>query len=153
MINDIVLKIKRVTETAKLPTKAHPTDACFDLYCDEDIKEGDKYIVIPARESVILHTGIQTEIPVGYFAPVFSRSGMGFKQDIRLANCVGVIDADYRGEWMVKLVNDSNEPRIIQSGDKIAQFTILPVLDIQLEEVDELETTERGTGGFGSTGK
>lgn len=144
------VNIKLLTQTAKMPTKAHNTDACFDLYCDEP---GYDNIIIPAEGSVILHTGIQTEIPEGYFAPVFSRSGMGFKQDIRLANCVGVIDADYRGEWMIKLVNDSNEFRVIHHGDRIAQFAILPVVDCTLNQVNELSTSDRGAGGFGSTGK
>ena len=144
----ISLKVKKLTSTAKIPTKAHNTDACFDLYCD------NKYdIIIQPHCSEVLSTGIQTEIPEGYFAPVFSRSGMGFKQGLRLCNSVGVIDADYRGEWMVKLVNDSEIPAVIHPGNKIAQFTLLPVLDINIEDVEELSDTERGEGGFGSTGK
>lgn len=144
------IKFKRLTKSMTVPTKAHSTDACFDLYVDEPC---DKPFIIEPHSSCVFHTGFATEIPVGYFAPVFSRSGIGFKKGLRLCNSVGVIDADYRGEWMVKLVNDSDEPQVVQHGDKIAQFTILPVLDCVLEEVEELDNTERGVGGFGSTDK
>ena len=144
-----MFKVKKVLSNAKLPTRAHDTDACFDLYNAET-----EEVIIPPEGSAVFHTGIAVEIPAGYFAPVFSRSGMGFNQDLRLANCVGIIDAGYRGEWMVKLVNDSDKyQRVIEPGDRIAQFTILPLLYIELVEVDELTDTDRGEGGFGSTGK
>lgn len=167
MNETLKIKVKRLTETAKMPTKAHETDACFDLYCDMPdahfgtfVEDGAKVkqvvemgVRLNPHESAVLNTGITTEIPVGYFCPVFSRSGMGFKQGLRLANSVGVIDADYRGEWMVKLVNDSDKIQVVHHGDKIAQFTILPVYQCDLVEVDELSSTERGEGGFGSSGK
>ena len=147
MIN---IKVKRLTETAKIPTKAHNTDACYDLYVDG---EPAAYTVIKPHEAITFNTGISTEIPEGYFAAVFARSGLGIKHNLRPSNCVGIIDADYRGEWKVALYNDSNEYRTIGVGERVAQFAILPVLETTLEEVNELTETERGEGGFGSTGK
>ena len=164
------IKIRKISENATLPTKAHDTDACFDIYadCTHDVyyewamnKElnlpefvwRDKGVKIDPGKSVTIHTGFATEIPKGYFATVFCRSGMGIKRHLRLSNSVGIIDSDYRGEWMVALHNDGLEPQVINHGDRIAQFTILPVLDVNLEEVDELNDTDRGDGGFGSSGK
>lgn len=163
------INIKRLTDTATIPTKAHPSDACFDLYADcPDSIYGDfvtdddglnlryvfglKGIKIEPGESVTINIGISTEIPEGYFAAVFCRSGMGIKRHLRLSNSVGIIDSHYRGEWMVCLHNDGRDSQIIHHGDRIAQFAILPVLDINLNEVDELSNTDRSTGGFGSTG-
>ena len=138
------VKIKRLTETAIIPTKAHSTDACFDLYAD------DEAVIAPGK-SATLHTGITTEIPNGFFAAVFPRSGMGIKRHLRLSNSTGIIDSDYRGEWVVSLHNDGNETQVINKGDRVAQFAILPVLDAKLIE-SELTETDRGTGGLGSTG-
>lgn len=161
------IKLKRLTDSATIPTKAHPTDACFDLYadCPEDrciivINESTNApklieangIKIPAKEAVTIHTGISTEIPEGYFAAVFCRSGMGIKRHLRLSNSVGIIDSHYRGEWLVALYNDGDEWQIIHHGDRIAQFAILPVLDINLKEVAALSETDRSGCGFGSTG-
>lgn len=164
------IKIKRLTETAIVPTKAHSTDACFDIYadCPNDkyetasgvykesygtfvIETGDG-IAIEPRNAVTIHTGFATDIPDGYFAAVFPRSGMGIKRHLRLSNSTGIIDSSYRGEWMVALYNDGEETQIIHHGDRIAQFTLLPVLDVKLDEVEELNETERGQGGFGSSG-
>lgn len=167
MIN---IKIKKVDENTILPTKAHDTDACFDIYAN---LIGEKYndlvlnestgevssieyknaVKIDPGKSVCIHTGFCTEIPEGYFAPVFCRSGMGIKRHLRLCNSVGIIDSSYRGEWVVALHNDGEEPQIINHGDRIAQFAILPVLDMNLEEVTELTNTDRGEGGFGSSGR
>lgn len=162
------IKLKRLTDSAIIPTKAHLTDACFDLYADcPDViycdiivnKDNSPEFVndipgvkIPPHTAVTLHTGIATEIPEGYFAAVFCRSGMGIKRHLRLSNSVGIIDSHYRGEWLVALYNDGIEQQIIHHGDRIAQFAILPVLDINLNEVDELSNTDRSIGGFGSTG-
>lgn len=162
------IKLKRLTDTATIPTKAHPTDACFDIYADcpeykyfdvvvnestnaPEFIEADGIKIKPG-ERVIIRTGFCTEIPEGYFAAVFCRSGMGIKRHLRLSNSVGIIDSSYRGEWLVALHNDGDENQIIHHGDRIAQFAILPVLDINLNEVDELSNTDRNTGGFGSTG-
>jgi len=163
------IKVKRLTETAKMPTKAHKTDACFDLYVDEPNSTYSDYeknpdtmklkfvsdipgIKIEPHSTVKLHSGISTEIPSGYFCAVFPRSGLGIKQNLRLPNGTGIIDADYRGEWIIALFNDSDEQRIIHHGDRVAQFAVLPVPKVNLVEVDELTDTERGDGGFGSTG-
>ena len=97
---------------------------------------------------------MSTEIPVGYFAAVYGRSGMGIKQHLRPSNCVGIIDADYRGEWMVCLHNDGKETMEIKPGDRIAQFCLQEVLPVELVHVEEeLTSTERSTDGFGSTGR
>ena len=149
------VKVKLLTSTAKLPTKAHATDACFDIYADYMTEDSDtrNYIIEPGRWKNI-HTGISTEIPVGYFAAVYGRSGMGIKQHLRPSNCVGIIDADYRGEWMVCLHNDGKDVMEIKPGDRIAQFCLQEVLPVELVVVeDELTSTERSTDGFGSTGR
>lgn len=160
------VKIKRLTESATVPTKAHSTDACFDIYadCPNDKYEINKYvcgtfcietgdgIAVEPGKAVTIHTGFATDIPEGYFAAVFPRSGMGIKRHLRLSNSTGIIDSSYRGEWMVALHNDGEETQIIHHGDRIAQFTLLPVLDVRLDEVEELNETERGQGGFGSSG-
>lgn len=101
----------------------------------------------------MIRTGIQVEIPQGYFGAVFARSGLSTKQGLRPANCVGVIDSDYRGEIKIPLYNDSGSTREVHCGDRVAQMVILPYAKVELEEVDELDNTERGTGGFGSTGE
>lgn len=161
------IKIKRLTETATVPTKAHSTDACFDIYADcpnnkyevardaydVAITEYGEGIAIEPGKAVTIHTGFATDIPEGYFAAVFPRSGMGIKRHLRLSNSTGIIDSSYRGEWMVALYNDGKEAQIIHHGDRIAQFTLLPVLSITLTEVSELNETERGENGFGSSGK
>lgn len=159
--NMIDIKIKRLSETAILPTKAHITDACFDIYanCPNDIffdwdkREDINGVRIEPGQAVTIHTGFATTIPEGYFASVFPRSGMGIKRHLRLSNSTGIIDCSYTGEWMVALYNDGNETQVIKHGDRIAQFALLPVLDVQFNEVNELDETERGSGGFGSSGR
>ena len=149
------VKVKLLTPTAKLPTKAHTTDACFDIYADCKTEDSNtrNYIIEPGNWCNI-HTGISTEIPVGYFAAVYGRSGMGIKQHLRPSNCVGIIDADYRGEWMVCLHNDGKDVMEIKPGDRIAQFCLQEVLPVELVSVEEeLTSTARSKGGFGGTGK
>ena len=97
-------------------------------------------------------TWIAIECPKGYFAGIFARSGLATKQGLRPANCVGVVDSDYRGEIIVAIHNDSDKIRYIENGDRIAQLIIIPYLSVELEKVKELTETERGDGGFGSTG-
>lgn len=140
------LKIKRLTPTATLPTKAHPTDACFDIYCD------DCAVSIEPNHTMLVHTGFATEIPHGYWGAIFARSSMAKNKGLRPANCVPVIDEPYRGEWMIALHNDSPDTQWVHRGDRIAQFTLLPYFDTNLIEVSELDETERGEGGFGSSG-
>ena len=149
------VKVKLLTPTAKLPTKAHTTDACFDIYADCKTEDSNtrNYIIEPGNWCNI-HTGMSTEIPVGYFAAVYGRSGMGIKQHLRPSNCVGIIDADYRGEWMVCLHNDGEAVMEIKPGDRIAQFCLQEVLPVELVSVEEeLTSTATSTGGCGSTGK
>lgn len=135
-----------------MPTKAHDTDACFDLYAPTSSRKGD-FFWVPAHSSVMVDLGFATEIPEGYFAAVFPRSGTASKKHLRNSNCVGVIDAGYRGTWKVSLHNDSNQDQMVSYGDRIAQFCILPVLETSLSLVDSLEDTDRGKGGFGSSGQ
>lgn len=158
------IKIKRLTPTALIPKKNFTSDACFDLYLDApdaiyhewnggvEVKAA-RGIKIRPNETVMLHTGIAMETPVGYYAAIYARSGLACKQGLRPANCVGIIDCDFRAEVMVALHNDSAETRIVHHGDRIAQMAILPVLDVKLVEADNLSETERGSGGFGSSGK
>ena len=145
----VTLQIKRCSETSILPTKAHVTDACYDIYAD---LQDHSFITIPPHTSKSIRTGFCTSIPKGYFASVFARSGLGCKKGLRLANSVGIIDADYRGEWLVVLRNDSDEEQVVSHGDRIAQFALLPVITTELVEVSELDDTDRGSGGFGSSG-
>ena len=114
-------------------------------------------ISMPARRtgraSPSRGTGLALAIPAGYFGGVFARSGLASKQGLRPANCVGVIDADYRGECTVALHNDTDAPRTVAPGDRIAQLVILPFLAAEFAEADALDETDRGAGGFGSTGR
>lgn len=151
------IKVKRLRETAKLPTHATPGAACFDLYAaDVDgLNNIGKHVDYGFQ--VTCGTALAFEIPTDHVMLVFSRSGHGFKNDVRLANCVGVIDSDYRGELKVKLTSDDScehekPPLYVAPGDRIAQAMIILVERVQFLEVEELSTTERGEGGFGSTG-
>ena len=111
-------------------------------------------VTIAPRQIVSLPTGIAIALPsADYVALVFARSGLGIKHGVALANGVGVIDSDYRGEIRVGLVNQSDVPYTIQPGDRVAQLAVMPVVQAQLERVETLDETERGAGGFGSTGK
>lgn len=107
---------------------------------------------VPPRSSVVFRTGLKVEIPADHVMLIYSRSGHGFKNDVRLANCVGVIDSDYRGELMVKLTNDSGTAFRVNAGDRIAQFIIAPAPQFEFEVQENLTSTERGEKGFGSTG-
>lgn len=137
------LKIKKLHPHALTPTYGTDGAACFDLY---SITEDYEAPMIVAR------TGLAFEVPEGHVMMVYSRSGMGIKQGTRLANCVGVIDSDYRGEVMVALHNDRDNAVRVGRGDRIAQAMIVPVQQVAFELVDELSNTDRGAGGFGSTG-
>ena len=112
----------------------------------------DEKVVIPAGNTVKIGTGLAIAVPHGFFGAIFARSGLATKQGLRPANCVGVADEDYRGEYIVALHNDSNVAQIVEPGERIAQLLILPYGMGEFEEVDSLDETERGSGGFGSTG-
>lgn len=156
------LKIKRLTETATIPTKAHVTDACFDIYADigytttcyiDGLRKVPDSITIPPHKTIKIHTGIATNIPHGYWGAIFARSGLATKQGLRPAQGVPVIDEPYTGEWLIPLHNDTENEQIVHHGDRIAQFMLLPWYETIIKEVDELDSTDRGSRGFGSTGK
>ena len=142
------MKIKKISENAILPKYATEFSAGADLFA---CTESD--IEIPSGESVLVHTGIAMEIPVGFAGMIFARSGLATKRGLAPANKVGVIDADYRGEIMVALYNQSGETQVISHGERIAQLVIMPFLACDFVLADELSDTVRGEGGFGSTGK
>lgn len=140
------VKVKRLYHSAILPTYATDGSGCFDIYTmlngDTDYNEPHTY-----------STGLAFEVPEDHVMLIFSRSGHGFKNDVRLSNCVGVIDSDYRGELKVKLTCDKIGWGLeVNAGDRIAQGMIIPVAKVSFEEVSELSDTERGTKGFGSSG-
>lgn len=136
-------------------TKCHP-DAVVPHYATE----GAAGLDVSALETVMLQsgcghvfdTGLKMEIPEGYAILAMGRSGLGFKHGVRLANCTGLIDCDYRGKIMVKLHNEGTEPFVVEKGMRIAQLVVIPYLRAIIVESDELSATERGEGGFGSTG-
>ena len=142
------LRIKKLEEGAKIPFRATLHSAGIDLYAL--LKEP---VEIGSHEICQIHTGIACEIPIGFAGFIFARSSLGIKHGVTPANCVGVIDSDYRGEIIVGLINQLDTPFIVQPGDRIAQLIIMPVMTPDIEEVEELPPTRRGTGGFGSTGK
>ena len=148
------INIQKRHPDAVIPAYATPGSACFDITCvgvPEDVGPARHFRIAP-HESRIFRTGLAFEIPEGYRLDVFSRSGHGFKQGIRLSNCVGKIDSDYRGELLVSLYNDSNHDRVISVGERIAQGEINPVHRVEFEVVHALSSTDRGEGGMGSTG-
>ena len=141
------IRYKKLNEYAKEPTRGSAAAAGYDLYAA--ISEA---IVIPAHSTIKIGTGLAFELPDNTFAAIFARSGLATKQGLRPANCVGVCDSDYRGEYIVALHNDTEEERIINPEDRIAQMVLMPYISMIFEEVEDLEETERGEGGFGSTG-
>lgn len=142
------IKIKRLNDLSKIPTRGTKLSAGYDLYAATSYD-----IHIPPHSTVMVGTGLAMELPVGWFGAIFARSGIATKRGLRPANCVGVIDADYRNEIIVAVHNDSDETKTIQTGERIAQFILLPYQDIGFEEVERLNNTDRGMGGFGSTGE
>ena len=142
--------IKKLDERAVIPEKGTDRSSGFDLYAIIDDQVGT---VIKPGETAIIHTGIAIETPDGYFGAVAARSGISIKRGLRPANCVGVIDPDYRGEVLVGIHNDSNRVELIEDGERIAQLIFIPYLDVNFIEVDELDSTERGEGRLGSTGR
>ncbi len=145
------VKIAKTHADSIIPQYKSAGAACFDLHArffDRSIT--DTVVVTPGNPQVF-PTGVMVEIPEGHVMLVFSRSGHGFKDDTRLANCVGIIDADYRGEIMVKLTCD-NGSLTIKHEDRVAQAMVVPIDRVEFEVVDALGETERGAGGFGSTG-
>ncbi len=143
------LKFKKLDPSAILPTYATSGSAGADLYA---LPTGKPTVIAPGTTGCI-RTGLAAAIPPGYVGLVFARSGLACRQGLAPANKVGVIDSDYRGEWLIFLYNQADESRVINPGDRVAQVVLLPVLTPTVAEVDSLDETDRGTGGFGSTGK
>lgn len=144
----MTVNVKKLREGAQMPRNATDGSAGYDLCaCIE------KPVVVQPGETVKIPTGFAMALPCAdYAAFVYARSGLGIKHGIVPANCVGVIDSDYRGELIVGLINQSHNAFTINAGDRIAQMVIAPVLHVDLVECETLTETERGVGGFGSTG-
>jgi dUTP pyrophosphatase len=142
------IKIKRLSEEATIPTRGSEYSAGYDLYANIE-----KPVSIKPHETVKIGTGLAIEIPDGYFGAIFARSGLATKEGLRPANCTGVCDSDYRGEYIVAIHNDSDVVREIIPHERIAQLVVIPYLYVSFKETDELSDTSRGEGGFGSTGK
>ncbi len=136
-------------EDAIEPTRGSAAAAGYDLY----VPGSEESIAVPAHSTVKVGTGIAVALPDNTFGAIFARSGLATKQGLRPANCVGVVDSDYRGELIVAIHNDTDETKFIIGGDRIAQLVVIPYLPITLNRKDSLDETERGEGGFGSTGK
>ena len=145
----MVLKIKRLNENAVIPKAATGGSAGKDLYAC--LTEN---IIIAPGQRVLIPTGIAIQLESNaYVAYIYARSGLAIKSGITLSNCVGVVDSDYRGEVKVGLINLSDNEYTVKNGDRIAQMVIAPVVMADIEEVSELDETERAAGGFGSTGR
>ena len=141
------INFKKMTSTAIVPTRGTSESAGYDLYADND-----KTISIAPHSTLQIPTNIAMAIPNGYFGGIYPRSGLATKRSIRMANCVGVIDADYRGEVGVILYNTTKEDFVIEPGERIAQMVIAKYEQISWEQVETLDETERGAGGYGHTG-
>ncbi len=147
----MVVKIKKLADAALLPSKGSDKAAAYDVYAC--ILNESSEVTIAPHTTVKIGTGLSMTPPEGFFVGVYARSGLSSKEGLRPANCVGVCDEDYTGEYIVALHNDSEETRVVKHGDRIAQLILQKRYDMDFVEVEELETTQRGAGGFGSTGK
>ena len=164
------IKAKRLSDTAKLPTYGSEKAACADIYCDlrvdkcielnpdADFKHMEvntdhfEQVYVSPHETVKIPTGWAFQPPEGYAGFIYARSGLATKNGLRPSNCVGVCDEDYSGEYIVAVHNDTDEYQFIHTGDRIAQLEFRPYEQAEFELVDELDKTERGLAGFGSTG-
>lgn len=141
------VNIKLLNENAKVPTRGSEYAAGYDLYAATA-----ENIDIAPHSTVKVGTGISVELPNGTFGAIFARSGLATKKGLRPANCVGVCDSDYRGEYIVAIHNDTDEIMTITAGERIAQLIVMPFVAVEFNTVEELTETERGSSGFGSTG-
>ena len=141
------IRVKKLNPTAKLPTYGSVEAACADLYACLEAA-----VTISPGESAFIPTGIAMEVPVGCAGLIYARSGLACKRGLAPANKVGVIDSDYRGQIVVVLHNHGKEPQTVENGERIAQMVITPVLTPPYVETEELSDSDRGAGGFGSTG-
>lgn len=142
------VKIKKTDPRALLPHYGSPDAAGADLYALLDAP-----VTVAPHETVMLHTGLSVEIPAGNVGLIFARSSLGIKRGLAPANKVGVIDADYRGEIMVGLFNHSDLPQTVEPFERVAQFAVVPFVKAEFTECESLSDTDRGAGGFGSTGR
>lgn len=143
----MITKIKKLNTNATIPTRESEKAAGYDLYACINSK-----LAIPAHTTVKVPTGLAIVPPENTFGAIVARSGLATKKGLRPANCLGICDEDYRGEYIVALHNDTNEIQTIEPNERIAQLIFVPYISVEFEEVDELDNTERGAGGFGSTG-
>lgn len=143
----MIVNIKLLNDLAKIPTRGSECAAGYDLYAATDYD-----IDIAPHSTVKIGTGISIELPNGVYGAIYARSGLATKKGLRPANCVGVCDSDYRGEYIVAVHNDTNEMMTIAAGERIAQLIISPFIGVDFNQVADLTDTERGDGGFGSTG-
>ncbi len=142
-----LIKYTKLNEYAQEPTRGSAAAAGYDLYAA--IKDP---VAVPAHSTVKIGIGLAFALPDSTFAAIFARSGLATKEGLRPANCVGVCDSDYRGEYIVALHNDTDNEKFINPGERIAQMILMPYIPMMFEEVESLDETERGEGGFGSTG-
>jgi len=138
---------RKISNKAIEPKRGSEYAAGYDLFACID-----NTIEIPPNQNVKIPTGLIIEIPVGYLGGIFARSGLATKNGLRPSNCVGCCDSDYRGEYIVSLYNDSKQTQYIKPNDRIAQLVIIPFLAAEFKETDNITDTDRGSGGFGSTG-
>lgn len=141
------MNIKKLKSSATVPSYGSACAAGADLYACEDAP-----VTIGVGETVLIHTGIAMAIPDGYVGLIYARSGLATKKGLAPANKVGVIDSDYRGEIMVALHNHGSTAQTVEHGERIAQIVFTPYVAADFSVTDELDSTERGAGGFGSTG-
>lgn len=141
-------KVLKLVTDSFMPAYGSEEAAGLDLYCNNE----DPILVGPG-ETVKVPTGLRVEIPEGFFGGVYPRSSTGVKKHLFLANTIGVIDSDYRGELQLFFYNYGNESVVIQKGDRLAQLIIQPYLKVKPVKVDKLSDSKRGEGGFGSTGR
>ena len=145
-MNTKTIKIKYHTDEIEKLRYIDGKSDWIDLRAAEDVE-------LKAGEFKLISLGVSMELPDGTFGAIFARSGLATKSGLRPANCVGCCDSDYRGEYIVALHNDTDIPRVVEDGERIAQLVVMPYIPVNFEEVDELSDTERGDKGFGSTGK
>ncbi len=142
------IKVKKLNNLAKLPTRGSNYAAGYDLYAATD------YIIdIAPHSTVKIGTGLSFELPKNTFAAIVARSGIATKRGLRPANCVGICDSDYRGEYIVALHNDTDEMQSIEPQERIAQMILMPFIEMNFSEKNELSDTKRGSGGFGESGR
>lgn len=143
--NISLVQIKKLNEDAVVPTRGSDFAAGYDVYSTEDVE-------IPSGKTVLVGTGLAAAIPVNKVLLLYPRSGLASKRGLRLANGVGVIDADYRGEIKAAIYNDSDQTQKIEKGERIAQLVLAPYYAMDFKVVEELSDTDRGDKGFGSSG-